>query len=104
MQPLQTTTTNSTIEIILADDHNLFREGLQSLLLKEKYFKITGLASNGVELIKLVEKRKPHIVITDIKMPFLDGIEATKEIRKKFPETGVIALSLLEDEYYKLKC
>ena len=103
MQPRQPTTTNSKIEIILADDHKLFREGLKALLTNEKQLTITGLASNGDELIKIVEKRKPHIVITDIKMPFVDGIEATKEIKKKFPDIGVIALSLFDDEHYIVK-
>lgn len=85
--------------IVIADDHHLIREGLSSAIAKKSNHIIVAQAKNGKELIELVKVYKPDIVITDIKMPVLDGIEATKQIIKFNPDIGVIALSFMDNEY-----
>jgi DNA-binding NarL/FixJ family response regulator len=86
--------TTDPVHIVVADDHVLFREGIVSLISNEPGFQVAGQASNGKELLQLVEQLRPHVVITDIQMPIMNGIEATKAISKNFPHTAVIALSM----------
>ncbi|MEP0813102.1 MAG: response regulator transcription factor [bacterium] len=88
------------IRIIIADDHKLFREGLHSLLEKLPGVEIIGEADNGRDTIQLVSKLSPHIVIMDISMPGLNGIEATVQLSKKCPNTKVIALSMHSDRRF----
>lgn len=90
--------TDTPIRIVIADDHVIFREGLSWLFKNKSYIKIIGQAINGKELVQLVEEKAPDIVITDIMMPEMNGIEATKIITSKFPETGIIALTMLDNE------
>ena len=85
------------IKVVLADDHEIFRDGMKLMLSKFPAITLAGDASNGRELIQLVDAVKPDIVITDIKMPLMDGVEATKYITKHHPETGVIALSMFDE-------
>ena len=94
-----TTEKNTTqpISVILADDHEIFRDGMKLMLSKFKDVEMKADASNGRELIKLVDEIKPDIVITDIKMPLMDGVEATKYIVKHHPHIGVIALSMFDE-------
>ena len=87
------------ITIIFADDHELMRDGFKTLTRKFSEIKLIGEASNGQELVRLVEEKMPDIVVTDIRMPLMDGIEATKIIKQKFPKMGVIAFSMLEEEH-----
>jgi DNA-binding NarL/FixJ family response regulator len=82
---------------VLADDHEIFRDGLKLMLSKFNNIKLEGDASNGRELVQLVDKTKPHIVITDIKMPLMDGVEATKYITQHHKDIGVIALSMFDE-------
>jgi DNA-binding NarL/FixJ family response regulator len=84
--------------IILADDHTIFIDGLRSLL--EKDFDIVGTAENGRALIEEVEKLRPDIVVTDISMPELNGIEATIQIKKIDPEIKVVLLTMHGDVTY----
>jgi two-component system response regulator NreC len=83
-----------SIRILLADDHELIREGIYSLLEKEKDFKIVAQANNGREAVRLTDEHHPDIAVLDVHMPDLNGIEATKQIRKKNPDTRIIALSM----------
>ena len=85
------------LRVVLADDHEIFRDGMKLMLAKSANINIAGDASNGRELIKLVDELKPDIVITDIKMPIMDGVEATKYIVQHHPDTGVIALSMFDE-------
>lgn len=85
------------IKIIIADDHPLCLSGFKSML-DIPEFELVGEASNGEELVQLSRNLKPDIIITDIKMPHMDGIEAAKEISKELPGTGIIAISMM-DEY-----
>lgn len=89
------------IRIALADDHHLFRNGLKILLSAFPEFEITAEASNGVDLMKQLTHVSADIVLMDISMPEMDGIEATAAITAKYPETKVVALSMYgEEEYY----
>jgi two-component system response regulator NreC len=80
--------------ILLADDHGITRQGLRSLLEKESDIEVVGEAENGREAIDLVRKIAPDMVIMDITMPNLNGIDATKYIIRDFPQVKVIALSI----------
>jgi DNA-binding NarL/FixJ family response regulator len=89
--------TYAPINIILADDHELIRDGFTVLINKIPDINLIAEASNGEELINLIRQHKPDVVVTDIKMPILDGIEATRRISEEFPEIGVIALSMFDE-------
>ena len=86
------------IKIVIADDHELFRDGLKLMLSKHKEISIAGEAENGKELIELVQKYKPDIILTDIKMPVMDGIEAVKKITAADPDAAIICLSMFDEE------
>ena len=94
---MSTDKNTAPIRVVLADDHEIFRDGLKLMLSKFNNIKLEGDASNGRELIKLVDAAKPDIVITDIKMPLMDGVEATKYIMQHHKEIGVIALSMFDE-------
>ncbi len=91
------------IKILLADDHEIFREGIHSMLDKEPGMKVIGGADNGRETVRLVQELKPDVVIMDITMPDLNGIEATHQIKKKAPKTKVLCLSMHSDRKYVLE-
>ena len=86
------------IRIVIADDHEMFRDGFKLMLTKQKDIQFVGEAENGRELVKLVEEKKPDVVVTDIKMPIMDGIEAARKILELYPETGVIGLSMFNED------
>ncbi len=86
------------ITVVIADDHEIYRDGLALMLSKYPNITLAGQAENGRELLKLVEEFKPDIVMTDIKMPIMDGIEATKKIVRDNPDQKVIALSMFDEE------
>lgn len=86
------------IKIILADDHEIFRDGFKAMLKKQPRVALLAEASNGEELVQLVRQLKPHVVVTDIKMPKMDGLQATKLLTKEFPRLGIIALSMMDEE------
>lgn len=89
------------IRIALADDHQLFRNGLKILLGGYPEFEVVAEASNGTELLKVLENCPTDIVLMDINMPEMDGVEATSRISRQIPEVFVIALSMYgEEEYY----
>ena len=92
-------TSSSPIRILLADDHEIFRDGFRVMLKKQKDFSLIGEAANGKELIEAAQRYKPDIVVTDIKMPVMDGIEAAKTLREVMPQVNIIALSMFEDEH-----
>jgi DNA-binding NarL/FixJ family response regulator len=88
----------SPIRIVLADDHEIFRDGFSVMLKKQDDIKLIGEAGDGKELIAITERLMPDIVLTDIKMPKIDGIRATEIIREKFPGINIIALSMFDDD------
>jgi DNA-binding NarL/FixJ family response regulator len=88
----------STIRVIIADDHEVFREGFQSMLKKQKEIELVGEAENGIELVQIAGTHAPDVIVTDIKMPKMDGVEATRILTEKWPHIQVIALSMFDDE------
>lgn len=86
------------IKIVIADDHEIFREGFKLLLKNQQEVQLVGEADNGRELLDVAAKQQPDIVITDIKMPLMDGIEACKAIKAKYPDMQVIALSMFNED------
>src|SRR4026209_325264 len=88
------------ITVLLAEDHQIVREGLRSLLDHEHDIKVVGEAETGRQAVLLTRKFRPEVVVMDIAMPLLNGLEATRQIRKDFPETKVIILSAHSDDAY----
>lgn len=86
------------ISLVIADDHEIFRDGLALLINKQENMTLVGQASNGRELVQLVTDKKPDIVLTDIKMPYLDGIAACRQLLQQDPDLKIIALSMFEEE------
>ena len=88
----------NSIQLVIADDHEIFRQGFLSMIKKEKQLFIIGQAKDGEELVELVVKNKPDVAFVDISMPKMDGIEATRIITERSPLTHVIALSMFNDD------
>lgn len=88
------------IRILIADDHALVREGIAAFLKISDDIEVVAEASDGVEAIEAVKKYKPHIVLMDISMPRLGGLEATVEIKKNYPNVKILALTQYEDTVY----
>lgn len=87
------------IKVVIADDHEIFRDGFRAMLRKQQDIELVGEAVNGQELVELVNETKPDVVLTDIKMPLLSGIDATRAILKQLPSTKIIALSMFDDDH-----
>lgn len=88
------------ITVLLADDHQIVREGYRSLLKHERDIEVVGEAETGREAVQLTRKLHPNVVVMDIAMPSLNGMEATRQIRKHFPGTQVLILSAHSDDAY----
>jgi len=86
--------------VILADDHKIVREGLRSMLENQLHMKVIAEAEDGLMAVRLVEEHKPDLVIMDISMPGLNGIEATRKIKSTNPDVKIIALSMHSDKRY----
>lgn len=86
------------IRIAFAEDHNALVEGIELFLEYEEDIQMVGTAGNGKELLQIVKNKRPHVVITDIRMPIMDGIAASREIKKRYPETKVIAFTMFEQD------
>jgi DNA-binding NarL/FixJ family response regulator len=90
----------SKIKVIIADDHALFREGTRGLIDQEKDMEVVGEASDGEEAVKLVGELQPHVVLMDIAMPKVNGIEATGRIKSGQPATAVLILTAYDNDQY----
>jgi DNA-binding NarL/FixJ family response regulator len=88
------------ITVLLAEDHQIVREGFRSLLKQERDIEVIGEAETGRQAVQLTRKLRPDVVVMDIAMPLLNGLEATRQIRKDFPETRVLILSAHSDDAY----
>jgi len=86
------------ITVAVAEDHQSLVDGINLLLKYEEDISIIGMANDGEELLDVVRRKKPQVVLTDIKMPKIDGIAATKLIKKEFPEIKIIAFSMFDQE------
>jgi DNA-binding NarL/FixJ family response regulator len=93
-------TMTDEITVLLADDHSLVRRGFRRILEDDEAMKVVGEASNGVEAIRMAHELKPKVVVMDLSMPELDGVQATKEIVKHLPDTEVLVLSMHADDNY----
>lgn len=88
----------STIRLVIADDHEIFRDGLAMMLSKQQDIQLIGQAENGRQLTSLVRELQPDVVMTDVKMPVMDGIEATRCLLAENPDLQIIALSMFDEE------
>ncbi len=93
----------STVKVILADDHVIVRNGIKILLESDGDIEVIGEASNGEEALHLAKELQPDILISDIKMPVMNGIEATAKLKEVAPNTKALILSMHEDEEYIIK-
>lgn len=93
----------SAIRVLVADDHTIIRSGLRLLLERQPGFEVVGEAADGRQAVQLAESAHPDVVMLDIAMPNLNGIEAARQIAEKLPKTKVIILSMHSDEGYVLK-
>ena len=91
------------ITVVIADDQTLFREGIKDLLENEKNIEVIAEAADGREALRLVKKLRPSVILLDIKLPHMDGIEATRQIHKECPTTNVLILSGYEDEAHVME-
>jgi two-component system, NarL family, response regulator LiaR len=91
------------LSVMIADDQTLFREGIKDLLENEKTIQVVGEAADGPEAIRLAKKLKPDVTLMDIKLPQMDGVSATRIIRKEVPATNVLILSSFEDEAHVME-
>jgi DNA-binding NarL/FixJ family response regulator len=89
-------------KIVIAEDHTILREGLRSLLSNDE-FEVVGEAEDGLRAIRCVEKYSPDLVLLDLGMPRMSGISAIKEIKSRFPETRILALTIHESDEYILE-
>ena len=90
------------LRIVLADDHTILREGLRALLSADPNIDIIGEAQDGREAVRCVEKLGPDLLLMDLSMPRMSGLDAISEIKKRFPETKIIALTVHKTEEYLL--
>lgn len=88
------------VRVLLAEDHTIVRQGLARLLEDQPGLKIVGEATNGKMAVEMALKEKPDIIIMDITMPVMNGIEATKRIKKERPDTRILILSMYSQEHY----
>ncbi len=88
------------LRVLLADDHKLLRDGLKMLFQRKANMQIVGEAADGEQTIQLFEQLRPDILLLDLSMPNMDGIECLQEIKSRYPEAKVIALTMHEDKNY----
>lgn len=88
------------LRLLLADDHGMFREGLRALIEKQTDLEVVGEAANGREAVRLARDLTPTVVVMDVSMPDLNGVEATRRILKRSPKAKVIALSMHSDRRF----
>ena len=89
--------------IVLADDHSILREGLKSLISNEADMEVIAEAENGMQALVLTRELKPDVVIMDVAMPELNGIEATRQLKSEMPELRIIALSMHSDRRFVIE-
>jgi two-component system nitrate/nitrite response regulator NarL len=91
------------IRVLLVDDHPLVLDGINACLSSESHIEVVGQANNGLEALELAELLQPDVVLMDVTMPVMNGLEATRELKKRFPEYRVLILSMHENREYILQ-
>lgn len=91
------------MRILVADDHGIVRQGLRSLLERQPDMEVAGEARDGREAVRLADEVDPHVIVMDIAMPHLNGIDATEQVLRKRPETKVILLSMYAEEEFLIR-
>ncbi len=88
------------LRIIIVDDHEFFRSGVKMVINKLKYAKVVAEASNGKEFLEVIKDKEADIILMDIEMPIMNGIEATEKALEEYPDLKVVALTMFNDEEY----
>ncbi len=96
-------TAAGVVRILLADDHTVMRAGLRLLLERHENFEVVGEAADGREAVELATEQKPDVVVMDVAMPHLNGVEAARQILSRNPEIAIVMLSMHSDESYVLR-
>lgn len=91
------------LKIVICDDHNMFRDGIKLLIESENIGQIIAEAENGAHLLEIIKNHKPDIILMDIDMPVMGGVEATAKISEKYPEIKILVLSMFGDEKLYIK-
>src|SRR5438067_9163806 len=99
-RPIQPLHYQNHMKILLADDHNVLRKGLRRILEEQPDLEVVGEASDGRQAVQLTQTTKPDIVVMDIAMPLMNGLEATRQILQRNPSVNVLILSMYSDETY----
>jgi DNA-binding NarL/FixJ family response regulator len=90
--------TSGRIRVVIADDQALFREGLRTLLSTRPEVEVVGEAANGLEALAMVGQQQPAVVLMDLQMPIMDGIQATARMRERYPDIPVLVLTTFDDD------
>ena len=88
------------IKVLIADDQDLIRESLKIVLDMNKDMEVVGLAEDGVKVLELVKKNLPDVILMDVRMPELDGVQCTKAVKEKYPDVKIIILTTFDDDEY----
>ena len=97
--PSQPVMQNKNINVLIVDDHALFRQGLRRILESLKDVSVVGEAADGNEAVQAARETNPDIILMDVSMPHLNGLEATQRIKRILPDTDVILLTMYEDNF-----
>jgi DNA-binding NarL/FixJ family response regulator len=94
---------DTKVKVMIVDDQALIRDGIASLMAIQPGLEVVGTAENGQEAVAFIEKQSPDVILMDIKMPVMDGIEAAKQILNRMPQIKIIMLTTLQDDEYVVK-
>ena len=88
------------IKVLIADDQELIRESLKIVLGANEDMEVTGIAENGEQVLSEIKKKKPNVILVDIRMPGIDGVECTRLVKEKYPDIYIIVLTTFDDDEY----